>query len=77
MRKKSVKPLVEEFFAWVKACINDTSVLPKERQRMDLIMQSIRKNTFGYFSKTAMFRSTIRFRNMCSEPSVSGEKAGC
>lgn len=29
MRKKSVKPLVEEFFAWVKACINDTSVLPK------------------------------------------------
>ncbi len=29
VRKKSVSPLVEEFFTWVKACMDDTSVLPK------------------------------------------------
>lgn len=28
-RQKSVKPLVEEYFAWVKERLNDTSVLPK------------------------------------------------
>lgn len=29
VRQKSIKPLVEEYFAWVKARLEDTSVLPK------------------------------------------------
>ena len=28
-RKKTIQPLVDEYFAWVKACLADTSVLPK------------------------------------------------
>lgn len=35
-RQKSIKPLVEEYFAWVKECLADTSALPKGKTAQGL-----------------------------------------
>ena len=74
-RQKSISPLIDEYFAWVKARIADTAVLPKGKTAKGLnysVNQEI-----GYSLPTEMFRSTIRPANVPFAPSVWARRIGC
>ncbi len=56
-RQEFIKPLVEEFFEWVKEQIEQCSVPPKSKTGEELQFRlSIRKSISEYFLKMAMFR---------------------
>lgn len=76
-RQEVIKPMVEEFFAWVKQQVSDCTVPPKSKPGQGLNFVINQEKYLRIFPKMAICLSTIQLRRELYEPFVWTRKTGC